>query len=155
MKGFLKSLISDFKTISGCEGGYVWMIPAAMAAIGAITAKNKETQARKMNKAAATQTEFSPWTGMGKGQMVDGGAGALAGGIQGGIAGMGMAQGMGGGQQGGMTNDKWSSLQAANNKPQMLQQQGAQMTSGMQGVQQPQQQNRWSLGGNTSTSLYS
>lgn len=154
MKGLLKSLFNDFKAITGNDGGWVWAIPAAMAAMGAITGAEKEKQARKQNRAAATQTEFSPWTGMGKGQLVDGGAGPLAGAIQGGVSGLGMAQGMGGFQgaqaaQG--TNSKWSDLMNSNNTVQTLQNQGANMTSDTFSMPK---KNQWSMGGGTASSLY-
>lgn len=90
---FLTNLLKDFKLITSNEGGWAWAIPAAMAAYGAYQGDQKEQRVAKQNKAAATQTQFSPWTKMGQGQLQDTGGGAIGGAVQSGIAGLGLMQG--------------------------------------------------------------
>ncbi len=75
----------------------VWMIPAAMAAASMLMQNDQNHRAKRMNsanaKAAAVQTQFSPWTKLGAGdyqhqeQKSEMGAG-----MQGAMAGMSMQQ---------------------------------------------------------------
>jgi hypothetical protein len=89
---FLKALLNDLKLVAGNEGGWAWAIPAGMAVLGYMQGEDQKAQARAQNKAAAVQTQFSPWTKMGAGRTVSEGSGGLGGAIQGGLAGMGMMQ---------------------------------------------------------------
>lgn len=97
-------LLQELKSILSNDGGF-W-IPLAMAAYGAYQGNKNKNAAHKQNQAAATQTQFSPWTKMGAGQTRDTGAGALGGAVSGGLSGMAMSQnlaamGAGGGMGGG------------------------------------------------------
>lgn len=74
----------------------MWMLPVGMAALGAIQGENKRQKEKAMNLAAAEQTRYSPWTGMGLGQLQNSGSGALGGALQGGLSGAMMAQSFGG-----------------------------------------------------------
>jgi hypothetical protein len=69
-------------------------VPALMAAgmvSGAMNARSQQKQQKAQNMAEATQTEYSPWTGMGAGQVQTGAptqmGSALSGGIAGGLMG--------------------------------------------------------------------
>ena len=77
-----------------------WWIPA-LAAVGALQGGQQASAQRKaqaaQNKAAAAQTEFSPWTHMGAGQTSNAPTqsdfgGALLGGIEGGLTGAAFGQ---------------------------------------------------------------
>lgn len=57
------------------------------ALLGMDQARQQQKQQKAQNMAAATQTEFSPWTGMGQGQMQSGAPSTLAAGLQGGLTG--------------------------------------------------------------------
>lgn len=70
------------------------MIPAATAAIGAMSAKNRNDNIESANKANAEITRYSPWTGM-QGQIQAKGPSMMEGAFAGGLQGLGMAQGMG------------------------------------------------------------
>ena len=95
-----KKLWEDFKLIMGNDGGF-W-VPLAMAAYGAYQGNQQQKQAAAMNKAAAAQTEFSPLTGSGPGQIQMSGADALSGAIKGGMAGLQFQQ----------ANPNWGSMAA-------------------------------------------
>ena len=135
------------------EGGWAWAIPAAMAAYGAIQGEQQADEARRMNRAAATQTEFSPWTKMGKGQLRSEGAGALGGAVQGGLSGMSMMQAYNAanaakGAQGAAGATRQGQMQQMYNQPameQMVDQQRASgsLYSGNYGAQTRPQQGTW------------
>lgn len=65
---FLKMLYNDFLKIMGNNGGF-WIPMAIGAGLGLLKNQEDQRQVRRMNKAAAAQTEFSPLTGMGPGQI--------------------------------------------------------------------------------------
>lgn len=112
---FLKSLLKDLMLITGNEGGYAWAIPAAMATMGYLQGEEQKAQNKHQNKVAATQTQFSPWTGMGKGQTVREGSGGFGGAVQGGLTGASMAQNYGQAQQATKMNDlKMQQMQMQN-----------------------------------------
>lgn len=50
-------------------------------------AKRQQEQQKAQNIAAAAQTEYSPWTGMGQGQLQTGAPSQIASGLQGGLTG--------------------------------------------------------------------
>lgn len=85
-------LLNDFKTLMGNDG---FWIPLALAAMGAVQGSEQEKQVRKQNQAAATQTQFSPWTRMGAGQLQANNHSALGGAVQGGLGGLMMQQSLG------------------------------------------------------------
>ena len=88
MRNFLKELFSIFSN----DGGFVWAPMLAGAAIGALKHQMVDKpKAQAQNRAAAVQTQFSPWTGMGAGKTVDGGS-MLGSAMQGGMAGAQLGQ---------------------------------------------------------------
>lgn len=149
---FLKNLLKDFKLIAGNEGGWAWAIPAAMAVYGAVQGEEQADQARRMNKAAATQTEFSPWTKMGAGQLRSEGAGALGGAVQGGLSGLSMMQAYDAanaakGAAGATRQGQMQQMYDQQNMQQLVDQQKGQgsLYSGTYGMnQQPRPQGTWS-----------
>jgi hypothetical protein len=74
------------------EGGYFWIPMAVMAGAQMLQNREQQAQADKQNKIAATQTEFSPWTGQGPGQTVAGPGSMLAAGAKGAAQGAAMGQ---------------------------------------------------------------
>lgn len=75
-----------------------WMIPAATALLGAAKS-NESNRARKANnEAAAAQTRYSSWSGLGPGQIDTRFDNPLMGGISGAIGGLGAMQALGGAQ---------------------------------------------------------
>lgn len=83
----------------------VQFLPLALgglsAAMGYQNAQNKNDQMRKQNQAAATQTQYSPWSGMGQGQInnqySDPMMSAIGSGLQGAAAGQSLGSAFGGG----------------------------------------------------------
>lgn len=69
----------------------IWVIPAALAAAGAIKGYADQRAAGKKRAAEAEIARWSPWTGMAA-QRVDDGPGIIGGAIQGGLQGVGAAQ---------------------------------------------------------------
>lgn len=63
---------------------------AAGALMNSSEASRKRKQERAQNQAAAVQTAFSPWTGMGAGEISNNAPGALGAALQGGIQGASM-----------------------------------------------------------------
>lgn len=64
-----------------------WALAAGSALLGMDQARQQQKQQKAQNLAAAAQTEYSPWTKMGPGQIQTGGASPLAAGLQGGLTG--------------------------------------------------------------------
>ena len=122
----------------GNEGGFFWIPMAIGAAAGLAKNKSDKERADRMNQAAATQTMYSPHTGMGPGQITQAPSGLEAA-MQGGMAGaqMGMA-----GQSAGLWGQgAGAGAASASAAPQM---------AGVQGSNVYQQQmNPWSMGQNT------
>ena len=85
-----KTLLKDFKKLMVNDGGF-W-VPLAMAAYGAYQGHQAEQQEKRNNRAAAVQTEFAPYTGMGPGKIQNSGQNFLTGAVTGGVSGMGMQQ---------------------------------------------------------------
>lgn len=71
-----------------------WALPVATGIMGHQQAKAQNRAQRKANMAAATQTEWSPWTGMGQGEINTQFRSPLASGLQGGLTGFMQAQGI-------------------------------------------------------------
>ena len=70
-----------------------WIVVGTMAAgtvMNSAEASRKRKQEQKMNEAAAVQTAYSPWTGMGNGEISNNAPGALGAALQGGIQGASM-----------------------------------------------------------------
>lgn len=80
----------------------MWWIPAGMAVAGAIQGEQKRKQTNRMNAAAAEQTRWSPWTGMGPGEVQANNNSFMGGAIQGGIQGASLAGNM---KQAGMFSE--------------------------------------------------
>lgn len=67
-----------------------WWLPAmaiGSALMGADQARQQQKQQKAQNMAAAAQTEYSPWTGMGAGQVQTGAPSTLGSGLQSGLSG--------------------------------------------------------------------
>lgn len=77
------------------ENGYAWLIPAAMAAMGALKAKKQQKAAADHDKYRRAVLQHSYWTKMKDPGAKDAGPGVLGGGIQGGLMGMGANQQLG------------------------------------------------------------
>lgn len=71
-------------------------IAGASAIMGARQAREQQKAQKAQNMAEATKTEFSPWTGMGAGQIKTGGPSAEMGALQGALGGAMMGQQFGG-----------------------------------------------------------
>ncbi len=72
------------------------MLPWLMMGAGALAkgsqANRMQKEQKEQNIAASEQTRYSPWSGMGAGQLQHGGPSALEGAIGGGLQGLSMAQ---------------------------------------------------------------
>ena len=64
-----------------------WMIPVAMAGMGAMDAADKRNQQRSQMKANAEAMKYSPWTGMKPEMMGMSGPSEMGGAMQGGLSG--------------------------------------------------------------------
>lgn len=73
----------------------MWALPLATGALSAIGASNKNDQMRRANKAAAEQTRYSAWSGLGQGQINNNYADPLMAGLGGGLQGASFLQGIG------------------------------------------------------------
>ena len=71
----------------------LWVIPAAMAAAGAIKGQQDREQEGRDRIAEAEVARWSPWTGLAPGR-VKAGPGVVGGAMQGGLAGAGLMQGV-------------------------------------------------------------
>lgn len=92
-----------------------WAIPLATTALGMMSAERKADQQRKNNLAAAEQTRYSAWSGLGGGKLDNSYTpSGLEGGLAGGIQGLGIMQGAQaafGGQQ-----SPWATMSATDQK---------------------------------------
>jgi hypothetical protein len=85
-----------------------WIVVGTMAATTALSsaqASRKRKQEKLQNEAAAVQTAYSPWTGLGQGEITNNAPGGLEAALQGGIQGASLA---GNFKQAGMFGSKAS-----------------------------------------------
>jgi hypothetical protein len=76
-----------------------WIATGVTAGVGLLSAKQAQKQQKAQNMAAAAQTEYSPWTKMGAGQLQTGAPDPLMGAVQGGLGGYMMGKNFAKGQE--------------------------------------------------------
>ncbi len=104
----------------------LWMIPAAMAAAGALKGMTIDKEKEKADRKAAAETmRWSPWTGMQAGPIQ--GADPFGSALQGGMGGLSLMQGM---ESADNQNALMKSQQDAYNRQGMANTWGAMNTNG-------------------------
>ncbi|MBX3017975.1 MAG: hypothetical protein KF767_08805 [Bdellovibrionaceae bacterium] len=95
------------------------MLPLILGGVSALAsyknAQNKNDQMQKANQAAAEQTRYSAWSGLGQGQINNQYADPLTSAIGGGLQGAAFGQSLG--SLGAKPTDPWAALEAEMNQP--------------------------------------